>query len=68
MNAERHENEEEDNQDMGNYGVPMSVEDHNLQQILASAGIHGGHYNLQELMGNDGLNDEIKKLLADANF
>jgi len=41
MSAERQEDEDEGNQIMGNYGVPMSAEDHNLQQILAAAGIDG---------------------------
>ena len=64
MSAERNEDDIGDGpQMMRNYGIP---DDQNLQQILAAAGIDGGQINLQDLMANDGLNDEIKKLLADA--
>jgi len=46
----------------------MSLDDQNLNQALAAAGIDAGQLNLQELIANDGLNDEIKKLLAETNL
>lgn len=42
------------------YGVPLA-EEHNWQHLLAQAGIENP--NVQDLIANDGLNDEIKKLL-----
>lgn len=47
--------------DDGHYGVPLA-EEHNWHHLLAQAGIEGGP-NVQDLIANDGLNDEIKKLL-----
>jgi len=63
MNSDRHD--EDHHQVMNNY---REHDDQNIQQILAAAGIDGGQYNLHDLIANDGLNDEIKKLLADANL
>ncbi|MFO0117537.1 MAG: hypothetical protein ACK521_07955 [bacterium] len=37
-------------------------EEHNWQHLLAQAGIEG-QVNVHDLLANDGLNDEIKKLL-----
>jgi hypothetical protein len=54
MQAEKHD-------DDGNYGVPLADE-HNWQHLLAQAGIEGAP-NVQDLIANDGLNYEIKKLL-----
>ncbi len=53
MQADKHD----DDRQMDPYG-----EEHNWQHLLAQAGIEG-QVNVQDLLANDGLNDEIKKLL-----
>ena len=53
MQADKHD----DDRQMDPY-----EEEHNWQHLLAQAGIEG-QVNVQDLLANDGLNDEIKKLL-----
>jgi len=53
MQAEKHD----EDRHLDPYG-----EEQNWQHLLAQAGIEG-QVNVQDLLANDGLNDEIKKLL-----
>lgn len=57
--ADKHD---EEGGNLGSYGMQMADEP-NWQHLLAQAGIDGvQQMNVHELLANDGLNDEIKKL------
>lgn len=58
-----HAEKQVDDCNLGSYDI-QHADYHNWQHLLAQAGVDGAQpINMQDLLANDGLNDEIKKLL-----